>query len=178
MWHHDVPDYLQSFLMDPGSLTKKLRMLAGSANVKVLSGDFKSPDWWCRYYLKLDCDKLFQREILMTSGSFSCWYARSYIPATTWLLYSTFFAQLSIKNLSDLLFDDRHVQRISVTYFAIGKSDLPYYWPPEEAILSCDKLWLRLSTFSLNKQANFYLTELFLPELQACLQQSGQLIGD
>ncbi|WP_367605789.1 chorismate lyase [Legionella sp. W05-934-2] len=175
---HDAPDYLFPFLTDSGSLTKKLHQMTGSAVVKVMSGNLTNPDWWCQHYLKLTCDQLFQREILMLSGKYTCWYARTYIPASTWYLHSSFFEQLADKNLGDMLFDNPHVKRVSSTFRTIDRSDIAYYWPPKELVLESERLWLRLSLFSLYEKANFYLTELFLPELEPCLLQIGLPIGD
>ncbi len=175
---HDVPDYLLPFLTDSGSLTKKLKLITGDATVKVISREMKSLDWWSQFYLKLECETLFQREIIMTSNNYSCWYARSYVPSSTWYVYATFFEQLANKNLGDMLFDNPLVQRVSSKYFSIDNMDLPYYWIPKDVMKYDHQLWLRLSVFSICEQGVFYLIELFLPELEKCLLRDGLLLGD
>ncbi|MCC5791045.1 MAG: chorismate lyase [Legionellaceae bacterium] len=171
------PRFLADWCDDKTFLTQKLKQHTGDARLELLSCDWMSPDWWERHFLGLSCDSVYRRQILMYSGHYPCWYARTVIPLETYSAAGDCFQRLDTESLGDIIFSDTRIQRVLSTGYAIDKYCIEYHWIAPEIAKKSDFLWLKLSEFRINGSFAFYLSEIFLPDFELCLQESGRAIG-
>ena len=154
------PDpYILSWLTHDTSLTAKLKKVSGEASLSLLSAKWSVPDWWDKMVLKIRDERVYRREILMSSASMPCWYARTLIPESCYHLDQVFFNRLKQESLNHLIFDEDKVQRTSLFHYFINEHCIETHWLPDHFLTDPTPLWLRFSEFNFMNKATFYLCE-------------------
>jgi chorismate--pyruvate lyase len=164
--YSSAPEILLPWLTHASSLTEKLQHQAGEAKLEVLRQDWNRPNWWDRHALGLTSAAfVLHREILMHADRQVCWYARTIIPKQAYEANSEFFEKLGEKSLGVIIFNSPNVQRHELFYYPITPLTLEYHWLNSDYVEQCPQLWARLSSFSIDKNAVFFLVEILLPGL-------------
>ncbi|WP_206605600.1 chorismate--pyruvate lyase family protein [Pelagibaculum spongiae] len=163
-----LPAPLRSWLLDKGSLTRRLQAYSACGfKVILLSQAWQGILQDERQILDIPPRKrAMVREVLLCDGEKPLVYARSIIPDATFRGPGRFLTRLGSRPLGEKLFSDHSVIRgpLSVTrcdsrhkQFWQACSAAPIdLWPSE--------LWGRRSVFKLNNQP-LLVSEFFLPEL-------------
>ncbi len=146
-------------------LTDKLHKIKGEATLKLLSQEWKKTDEWSHNLLEIHDEFVFQREIMMKSHGVVYWYARSIIPQGCYDLDPSFFDRLKQESIKYLIFNNEQVARINFTTYAVDSHSLELSWVKKYIKTIEGILWVRISEFSFQKAASFYLIEIMLPEL-------------
>ena len=168
---HQAPaDGLLSWLTHQGSLTAKLKQEAGLASLQVLEQVWETPNWCDRHALNLDCELVMHREILMSAGQEPCWYARTILPQDSNLHDLEFFNRLQSEPLTQLIFDNNRVERVSLVNYATSPKSIEYHWLTHWMDITEDALWARMAVYTIDKHFPFYLIEILLPGLLRCLR--------
>lgn len=169
-WHQPqrrlMPAALAAWLVDTGSLTRRLRKhnrdgfsvdLLGNSWIKPLTDESLS--------LQLPLNELsYQREVRLMDGGRANVYARTVVPRATYLSMPHRFNQLGSTPLGELLFTDPTVERGPIEIACLK----PGQWLYEMALLDEDvrpkALWGRRSHFYIAGKA-LLVNEIFLPAL-------------
>jgi chorismate--pyruvate lyase len=153
---------LLSWLNYTESLTKRLRAQAQSVRLEVLQQGWQEADCWAEQIK----EPFFQREILMHTEKNCCWYARTLIPKTSYLVENTLFLRLNKESLGDIIFNDPKVKRVQLKHYVVDEQCLEYHWVKKWRNDLPKQLWLRYSQFVINHVSPFYLVEILFPELE------------
>jgi chorismate--pyruvate lyase len=164
--HYKLPGDLQSWLAEPGSLTKRLRQIyGGSFGVKVLFNRWK-PAYIdeCRL---LDLDPArFQliREVLLHSNGAPLVLARTVLPLATIRIARRNLSHLGNRPLGEVLFAYPDLQRRQRQLSCAA----PNIWSaPLQTVESMEKpVWGRRTVYAIHNQP-LLVAEFFLPALLA-----------
>jgi len=158
---------LDSWLNHQASLTDKLKSIACDVHLKILSHDWSYPDIWDKQRLKIMADHaLLRREIIMWAATHACWYARTIIPKSTFEQEESLFNRLHAKPLGELIWNKAQFKRQSIVQYSINNENLEYHFLTADIHQNAEMLWARLSTISVHDRFEFYLLEIFLPDLK------------
>ena len=162
--------FLSEWLHYPESITEKLSIKTGDASIQLLRQGLEMPNWWDKYALDIrKLSNVYTREILMTSYGTPCWYARTIIPEQTYSAQHHLFKKLDKQSLTSLIYNNSDMKRLELMSYAISKDTIEWHWASSFVQESTDQLWARIATYEINKKDNFYLIEIFLPDLKkAC----------
>ena len=169
-WHTPqrrlMPTGLRSWLIDTGSLTRRLQQFnEHDFSVQLLGNHWMRP-------LADECLNMgvpitqmaMQREVRLLDGDNANVYARTVIPLATYRAMQQRFSGLGTKSLGELLFTEPSVQRGSIEVACLK----PGEWLFEMAILEEDyrpeELWARRSHFYIGGKV-LLVNEIFLPTL-------------
>lgn len=159
-------DALKSWREHEGSLTDKLLAARGSVELALIGQHWVHPGWWERYFIQMNDDLLFLREIVMGSGGVSYWYARTVIGQSCYNLDPTFFNRLEHESIRNLIFGEERVQRVNLICYPIDEQCIEFSWVKQYLKPLHQPLWLRLAEYSFKNTGTFYLAELLFPELE------------
>jgi chorismate lyase len=157
---------LLPWLSHQSSLTDKLKIDSGDAQLEVLSQQWISPSWWDKFTLGLSCDAVMHRDIRMFSRQTACWYARTIIPNATYHANHSFFDRLKHESLGVIVFNEPRIKRNVLLNYVINDQCLEYYWLSALSNQN-DQFWVRFSVFTIADTSSFYLVEILLPGLWA-----------
>lgn len=159
---------INPWLEQKGSITDKLKQLAGNTKLQVLSHSWEASDNWDFKALKLpENTEVLHREILMWADNQTCWYARTILPQPVYQTESILFEQLKNKPLGELIHHHPEIHRTHINPYEIH-AHMPEYQYLKNALKKntpAQSLWGRVSTFTIRNQFNFYLLEILLPGL-------------
>lgn len=164
------PHKLIPWLEHDRSLTDKLCSIKGQVALNVLSQQWVKPTWWDTFFLSIQEDTIFQREIIMESQGIPYWYARTIIPKTCYDRHETFFDRLKKESVRNLIFDNDAVRRVQFMVYPIDKQCIEFYWVNKLLPHFEGTAWVRLAEFSIQNNASFFLLEILLPELEGVCQ--------
>jgi len=160
------PTKLIPWLEHKGSITDKLIAYAGEAKLQVLKHTWELTDAWDQNTLALAPNaSVLHREILMWANNQPCWFARTIIPKPTYLAEEALFSRLETTPLGELIHHHPNIKRTNITPYPIQPKSMEYGYLEHALENPVTPLWGRLSTFTLHKQHEFYLLEIFLPGL-------------
>lgn len=169
-WHTPqrrfMPAELAPWLMDSGSLTRRLKMHNKNGfAVKVLGNHWIKPLADESLSLHLPISQMaYQREVSLMDGEQANVYARTVIPLDTFCSMKQRFTALGTKPLGELLFTDPSVKRGPIEVACLK----PKQWLYEMALLEEDyrveALWGRRSQFHIGGKI-LLVNEIFLPTL-------------
>lgn len=158
-----LPEHLQSWLLDPSSLTARLKQHCQDFKVEVLGQKIEpcSPE-----EATIDINagqEVLVREVLLFCDKKPHVFARSLLPLSSLTGEEEKLANLGSQSLGQVLFNHPHLQRkcIEVASFSAQSR-------VAELALSCqlpltDNLWGRRSTFVVDDKP-LIVAEIFLPE--------------
>lgn len=158
------PDYLVPWLTHVDFLTKKLKDMSGDAQLHVLNQCWEMSNTWDKTVLNIPHEQVMHREILMTSGTEACWYARMILPQSTYQAETALFDRLKNESLGVLIFQGTQISRVSLQQYTIEPESTEYGWLTTSMHQKAPVLWVRLSEFKVTNHS-FYLLEILLPGL-------------
>lgn len=160
------PAELIPWLEHRGSITDKLKALAGEARLQLLKHTWELTDTWDQRTLHL-APKLpvLHREILMWSHNEPCWFARTVLPQTTYYAEERLFSRLETTPLGELVHHHPNIKRTSIRSYPVLPNSMEHAYLTHALDRVHTPLWGRCSTFTLHNQHEFYLLEIFLPKL-------------
>lgn len=166
MIHNNPPEKLKPWLEHQGSITDKLRALAGEAKLQLLKHAWECTDTWDQDTLHLK-PKLcvLHREIVMWAHHEPCWFARTVLPKKTYIREEALFNRLKSTPLGELIHHHPAIQRTCIHPYPILANSMEQAYLTNALEHVMMPLWGRCSTFTLHHQYEFYLLEIFLPPL-------------
>lgn len=160
------PAKLVPWLEHQGSITDKLKALAGEARLELLQHTWESTDTWDQKTLNLAPNRVvLHREILMWAHHHPCWFARTVLPKSTYQTEKSLFSRLETTPLGELIHHHSDIKRTHIKPYPILAHSMEQNYLFDALKNSIKPLWGRCSTFTLYKQHEFYLLEIFLPGL-------------
>lgn len=155
---------LLSWLTEKGSLTRRLRALAGDGfRVQVLREDWSKPFPGEARLLDLRTARSARvREVMLFAGERPLVLARSIIPQRTLLGRHSPLARLGTRPLGEWLFAHPALRRLSLEFCQVR----PEMWCSESAALHCSgvALWGRRAHYRVARHP-LLVCEFFLPDL-------------
>jgi len=159
---HTLPENVQSWTYEPGSLTQRLRDYYGDAiGVKVLLQQWTTPFLSERRLLKLHENKYsLIREVLLHADGKPLILARTVIPAKTVKVTKSNLAHLGSRPLGEVIFSYPKLERIEMDVTLI---DLPTWTRPAIDEANIDQpIWGRRTVYAIAHQ-QMLVSEFFLP---------------
>jgi chorismate--pyruvate lyase len=160
---HQLPDSVQSWTYETGSLTQRLRAVYGNhVAVKVLFQHWRVPFLTERRVLKLPENRwCLTREVLLHANGKPLILARTIIPAATIKIASS-LAHLGTRPLGEVIFSYPKLARIAMDVTLIKPTD----WT-SNALTAANiqqPLWGRRTIYAIKHQ-QMLVSEFFLPEI-------------
>ncbi|WP_263081251.1 chorismate lyase [Endozoicomonas sp. Mp262] len=158
----NIPDNLQAWLLDRGSLTARLKKTyRGEFEVKVLKHQWGQPAEAELEFLGVSETEASIREVLLLGGGKPKIFARSVIPRSSLGGSNNELLMLGNKPLGEYLFVQKSVERGAIELAELSAHEVNPY-------LGCcfreEKAWARRSLFYLNSRP-LSVCEVFLPEV-------------
>ena len=162
---HGMSPEVESWLMEPGSLTQRLRKRVGAGfRVELLGQSWQKPGMDEAWQLGLKPGhRAIVREVALQDGSQPLVVARSIIPAQTLHGADRRLARLGNRPLGHILFADPRLQRLQLQWTQVDKRDWKHgLFADQDAPAT---LWGRRSLYSLGPEHKLLVAEFFLPPL-------------
>jgi chorismate--pyruvate lyase len=159
---HTLPENVQSWTYEPGSLTQRLRDYYGNAiGVKVLLQQWSTPFLSERRLLKLRENRYsLIREVLLHADGKPLILARTIIPAKTIKVAKSNLAHLGSRPLGEVIFSYPKLERIEMDVTLI---DQPTWTPSAIAEANIDQpVWGRRTVYAIAHR-QMLVSEFFLP---------------
>ncbi len=163
---HTMPEILQGWLTDTGSLTRSLQAQAEQGfSVRLLGEQWILPLPNEAHLLGIAPDALvYQREVQLLNGANVDVYARTVIPRETFDSLSDHFTNLGTKPLGELLFTDPSVRRGDIEVACIQAEETLFTLAMQNESELPMNLWGRRSPFYIADKI-LLVNEIFLPHL-------------
>ncbi len=160
--HKEVPDQLQEWLQDRGSLTARLKQTySDEFRVKVLRHDWAEPTDSERKFLGCCKADASIREVLLICGNTPKVFARSILPRESLTGSNQQLLALGNKPLGEFLFADKNLRRGHIEQAALSAN---HFNPYLSYSYTKERAWGRRSLFYLNEKP-ISVCEVFLPEI-------------
>lgn len=159
---HTLPENVQSWTYEPGSLTQRLRDYYGDAiGVKILLQQWNTPFLSERRLLKLHENKYsLIREVLLHAAGEPLILARTIIPAKTIKVAKSNLAHLGSRPLGEVIFSYPKLERIEMDVTLINP---PTWTLPAIAKAHIDQpIWGRRTVYAIAHR-QMLVSEFFLP---------------
>jgi len=160
---HQLPESVQSWTYEAGSLTQRLRAVYGNAvAVNVLFQHWRVPFLTECRLLEISGHRLcLTREVLLHSNGKPLILARTIIPAATIKIASS-LAHLGTRPLGEVIFAYPKLERIAMDVTLIN----PTYWTASALTTAHieQSLWGRRTVYAI-KHHQMLVSEFFLPEI-------------
>jgi chorismate--pyruvate lyase len=157
----ELTQHEKDWLLEPNSLTAKLKHYGRDFKVQVLSEQEFTLDVEQQYLLDGQFKKCINREVLLWCNDQPMVYAQSWLPVTKGMQQQALLA-LGNKPLGDVIFHDPNLRRTEIEIARFDENH-PVQQVIEQPALHLQSLWGRRSVFSL-AQNRFLVAEIFLPE--------------
>lgn len=161
---HTLPESVQSWAYEPGSLTQRLRDYYGDAiGVKILLQQWNTPFLSERRQLKLHENKYsLIREVLLHADGKPLILARTIIPEKTIKVAKSNLAHLGSRPLGEVIFSYPKLERIEMDVTLINP---PTWTQPAKAEAHIDQaIWGRRTVYAIAHR-QMLVSEFFLPEV-------------
>ncbi|RUR19685.1 chorismate lyase [Legionella sp. km535] len=158
---------LRKWLEYEDSLTAKLISSMGGAELDRVFQNWAHTDWWTRYVLHIQDDRVFLREILMKNNGVEYWYARTIIPQSCYDSHQDFFNRLSNESIRNLIFGEPRVQKIQMICYPVDSECIEFQWVKNHLKSANGILWVRLAEYTVDQKHRFYLVEILLPQIES-----------
>jgi chorismate--pyruvate lyase len=161
---HRLPESVQSWTYEPGSLTQRLRNFYGNTvAVKILFHQWRTPFLTERRLLKLPehaCN--LTREVLLHANGKPLILARTIIPARTITVAHRNLSHLGTRPLGEVIFSYPKLERMEMDVTLIE----PATWSPSAIIEAGinQQIWGRRTVYAIQQQ-QMLVSEFFLPEV-------------
>ncbi|WP_246072461.1 chorismate--pyruvate lyase family protein [Catenovulum sediminis] len=160
----DAPEIVLDWLLDPASLTAKLKSMYCNFSVQVLG------QCWLTDHNKISnsvfsCSEYLVREVLLICNQQAMVYAHTCIPKTSLTQENLFLTELGTQPLGEALFARPDMRRTNIELAIIPDTSRIYKFASQlssEGNLQSKQLYGRRSIFELN-QSPLSVAEIFLP---------------
>jgi chorismate--pyruvate lyase len=162
--HHDLPENVQSWTYESGSLTQRLRdTYGGKVTVKILFHQWRVPFLGERKQLNMPLQRYgLTREVLLHAQGLPLLLARTIIPEETIRAAHRNLAHLGAKPLGEVIFAYPDLERITLDLALIPQSA----WTQQAQL--CAKInasvWGRRTVYAIQNRP-MLVSEFFLPEI-------------
>ena len=160
---HTLPESVQSWTYESGSLTQRLRAVYGDkVAVTVLFQPWRVPFLTERKLLKLPEQRLcLTREVLLHIDNKPLILARTIIPAATIKIASS-LAHLGTRPLGEVIFSYPKLERLAMDVTLIH----PPIWTQNALTIAAiqQPIWGRRTVYAINHR-QMLVSEFFLPEI-------------
>ncbi|MDH4133860.1 MAG: chorismate lyase [Gammaproteobacteria bacterium] len=176
VWHvalrlhrREVPDDVLHWLLDPASLTQRIRVAcAGRFAVDVLEQGFLRPQQNESAHLDMRAaTRAFVREVHLLCNGAPWVFARTVIPRTTLVGMNRRLTRLKNRPLGAVLFADPSMKRGPVEIARLLPGDALYHDATQHLSVLPDRIWGRRSIFMLAGKP-LLVSEFFLPGVPPC----------
>lgn len=161
---HQIPENVQSWIYEPGSLTQRIRDIYGDAfAVKVLFHQWKVPFLSESRLLRLTHNKYcLTREVLLFANDKPLILARTILPAKTLKGTQRTLSRLGNRPLGEVIFSYPKLQRLEMDVALIDRKT----WSPtiRNKINLEQSIWSRRTIYAI-KNRQMLVSEFFLPEI-------------
>jgi chorismate--pyruvate lyase len=151
----------KDWLLEPNSLTAKLKQYGRDFKVQVLSESEFTLSVEQQHLLDSQFEKGINREVLLWCNAQPMVYAQSWLPITKGMKQQALLT-LGNKPLGDVIFQHPDLRRTEIEVARFDENH-PVQQLIEQPALNLQSLWGRRSVFSL-AQNRFLVAELFLPK--------------
>ncbi|MGO2010944.1 MAG: chorismate--pyruvate lyase family protein [Pseudoalteromonas sp.] len=155
----DLSKVQRDWLLEPGSLTAKLKSNAATFAVEVLSEQRFALSEHQQRLLNCSCSHAMNREVLLLCDDVAMVYAQSWLPISSAMEQQRLLG-LGDKPLGDIIFQHPELSRIDIEIAYFDSQQFQQFQSSLEQ--NTTPLWGRRSIFSL-KQSQFLVAEVFLP---------------
>jgi chorismate lyase len=173
VWHehrrgsqHHLPEAVQSWTYEAGSLTQRLRDFYGNAiTVSILFHQWRTPYLSERRQLQLPQHRYgLIREVMLHTNGKPLLLARTIIPEETIKVAHRNLAHLGSRPLGEVIFSYPDLERITMDFTMTP----PAIWSPQARQKSTidQDIWGRRTVYAIHKQP-MLVSEFFLPEILA-----------
>ena len=165
---HRIPENVQSWIYEPGSLTRRIRDFYGDAfAVSVLFHQWRVPFLSeCRLLKQSHSKYCLTREVLLTGDNKPLILARTIIPAQTLKGTQRTLSRLCNRPLGEVIFSYPKLQRLEMDITLIEATN----WSPtiiDRARINGPQ-WGRRTIYEINKR-QMLVSEFFLPDVLTIL---------
>jgi len=161
---HQMPAPVQSWVYEPGSLTRRLRDRYGAAfTVKLVFQYWRRPFHCERELLHLGCShQALIREVILSANEKPLLLARTVIPRATLKGTQRILSRLGNRPLGEVIFSYPKLQRMEMDYSQLK----PLCWTNDivHRIDIKEPVWGRRTIYRI-KESEMLVNEFFLPEL-------------
>ena len=159
---HTLPENVQSWTYEPGSLTQRLRDCYGDAiGVKILLQQWTAPFLTERKLMGLPENKYsLIREVLLHADGKPLILARTIIPSGTIKVAKSNLSHLGSRPLGEVIFSYPKLERIEMGVALIGTSTWTKHAQAEGHI--SQSIWGRRTVYAI-AQRQMLVSEFFLP---------------
>ena len=161
---HKMPETVQSWTYESGSLTQRLRAIYGNAvTVNVLFQQWRVPFLTERKLLGLHEQRIcLTREVLLHANGKPLILARTIMPAATIKVANRSLSKLGSRPLGEVIFSYPQLERIAMDVTLIN----PNEWTPRALDVAYIKqpIWGRRTVYAI-KHRQMLVSEFFLPEI-------------
>ena len=159
--HHAIPEPYKNWLLDSGSLTKRLKSICNqSFRVEVLHQDWAIPTCSEQQFLSCNQELANIREVLLLVDEHPLVFARSVLPASSLTGSNRELLNLGTRPLGEYLFSQASLKRGGIE---IEQLPANQFNPHLEKPYHLESAWARRSLFYLNEKP-ISVCEVFLPE--------------
>jgi len=161
---HKLPEAVQSWTYESGSLTQRLRATYGdSVAVKVLFQQWRVPFLSERKALGLHENRVcLIREVLLHANAKPLILARTILPAATIKIANRSLSKLGTRPLGEVIFSYPHLERIAMDVTLINSNE----WIPRALDIGHiqQPIWGRRTVYAI-KHRQMLVSEFFLPAI-------------
>jgi chorismate--pyruvate lyase len=161
---HKMPESVQSWTYESGSLTQRLRSIYGDAvTVKILFQQWRVPLLTERNTLGLHDRRIcLIREVLLHANDKPLILARTILPAATINVANRSLSKLGTRPLGEVIFSYPQLERIAMDVTLINPSE----WTPRALDIGHIKqpIWGRRTVYAI-KHRQMLVSEFFLPAI-------------
>ncbi len=161
---HKMPEAVQSWAYESGSLTQRLRATYGdSVAVKVLFQQWRVPFLTERKSLGLHEHRIcLTREVLLHANGKPLILARTILPAATINVANRSLSQLGTRPLGEVIFSYPQLERVAMDVTLIN----PLNWTSSALAVGHIKqpIWGRRTVYAI-KHRQMLVSEFFLPKI-------------
>lgn len=169
-WHRRPPAHAsryRSWLVEPGSLTRRLQNACTDFSVKLLSQGLHRPFRDESDYLGLPArQNAWLREVFLRCGGRDAVFAHSVVPMQSLASGWRHLRALGTRPLGAALFANPRIQRSAMTYCRLNARHALYASAVASERKPPSVLWARRSLFTLDSHP-ILVTEVFLPAILA-----------
>jgi chorismate lyase len=170
-WHehrrgsqHSLPDAVQSWTYEAGSLTQRLRNYYGNTiTVSILFHQWRIPFLSERKQLQLPQHRYgLTREVMLHTNGKPLLLARTIIPEETIKVAHRNLAHLGTRPLGEVIFSYPNLERITMDLSLIAPSE--WTMPALQKAAISQPIWGRRTVYAIQKRP-MLVSEFFLPEI-------------
>lgn len=163
---HLMPEAVQGWVYETGSLTQRLRESYGkTVAVKILYHQWQRPYLDESRELQL-CSGRYAliREVMLHRDGLPLLLARTVIPAETIKVAHRNLAHLGTRPLGEVIFSYPDLERISMDFTCVS----PHYWSPlvRQEMGIVQPIWGRRTNYGIQNRM-MLVSEFFLPEIMS-----------